>query len=237
MLKIIALLVATQIGAQGLKAGSLPWSQCPIILNHTHYKVCYQNEGKIALFTAHLLNKRLMSGSTKRTNDYRSNPQLTHPVGSGDYARSGFDRGHLVPAADMKMNRQAMSESFYMSNMTPQRPSFNRGIWQSIEKAVRRAVQKNGEALVITAPVLRPGLPQLASKVAIPEWYYKILYWEDQKVAVGFLIQNTGHSGQSYRDFHVTINEIEAITGLDFFSSLPDNVEDNMESELVELNF
>jgi endonuclease G len=233
---MVAIMVS-QIGAQGLEAGSLPWSQCPIILKHTHYKVCYQNEGKIAVFTAHLLNRRLMSGNTKRTNNYRSNPQLTNPVGSGDYARTGFDRGHLVPAADMKINRQAMSETFFMSNMAPQRPGFNRGVWQSIEKAVRRAIQKNGEALVITAPVLRPGLPQLASKVAIPEWFYKILYWPQQKVAIGFLIQNKGHSGQNYRDFQVTVDEIEAMTGLDFFSQLPDNLEDAMESELVELNF
>lgn len=240
VLKITGLVMALVFMGSDLLAkgeGALPWGQCPFIINHTYYKICYQEDGRIARFTSHILNSRIMSGRTPRTDDYRSDPSLSKPVEGGDYARTGFDRGHLVPAADMKMNKTAMSESFYMSNMTPQRPSFNRGIWQSIEKAVRRAVSKNGEAQIITAPVLHPGLPQLKSKVAIPEWFYKIIYWPHDKVAIAFLIENKGHSGLSYEDFQVTVDEVEAMTGIDFFSYLPDTVEDAMESELSPINF
>lgn len=220
-----------------LSLNIVPWGDCPVVLEHSYYKVCYQEDGRIARFTTHELKKSYLNGNQRRTNDYRPDPLLSNPVDDGDYARSGFDRGHLVPAADMKQSRTSMSESFYMSNMTPQRPDFNRGIWQSIEKAVRRAVSNNGDAIILTIPLLRPGLPQLPSRVAIPEWFSKIIYWPKSQRAVAFLIENKGHSGSSYRDFQVTIDEVEMMSGLDFFKGLPDEIEDVMESTIEPLNF
>lgn len=227
------------IGLSGASGASeiLPWHQCDTEIEHDYYSICYDETQNIAAWTLHYLKREYISGSMRRTNDYRPDFTLQNPIGSSTYSGTGFDRGHLVPAADMKHNRTAMSESFYMSNMTPQRPGFNRGIWQSLEKAVRRAVMNEGEAYIITAPVLAQGLSRLSNGVVIPEEFYKVIYWPHQSKAIAFVIPNYGQSGLGYEDFQVTIDELENLTGIDFFESLPDWEEEAMEAELPPINF
>ena len=94
-----------------------------------------------------------------------------------DYRRSGYDRGHLAPAADMAFDNLAMSESFYMSNMSPQNSKLNRGLWARLENRIRDWVRRgDGDAYVITAPILKKGLERIDSGVSIPDFYYKIIY-------------------------------------------------------------
>jgi len=209
-----------------------PKALCDQIIEREHYHLCYQNNEKLSLWSLHFLSNDYIRGRVNRTNNYRPDHLLKNPVGDQDYKGSGFDRGHLVPAADMKLDYTSMSETFFMSNMTPQRPGFNRGIWQSVERKVRSLVKNLGEAVVITAPIIVAGLPRLKSGVAIPEDHYKIIFWPKISKMIAFLLPNQAASGQSAEDFFVTVDEIETLTGIDFFSSLPDALEDQLESSL-----
>ena len=212
----------------------LPSGFCPEVVDYTHYSLCYDSEHRQAAWVKYKLTPELITGKQKRTNDYRADWNIEDPVLSSDYKGSGFDRGHLLPAADMKLDHTSMSETFFMTNMSPQNPSFNRRIWASIERRVRSLVGQYGVGHVITAGILEPGLPKLSTDVSIPDWYFKVIYFPESEVMKAFLIENKPHSNVFYGDFLVTVDEVEQMTGLDFFTDLPDSIEAHLEAELVE---
>lgn len=198
------------------------------IIRHTAYTFKYNEECEQADWVAYILSAEEVQGTHPRTDDFRHDPMVT--TGSAelsDYQGSGFDRGHLAPAGDMKWSATAMSESFYMSNMSPQRPAFNRGIWKKLEEQVRAWATENGEILVVTGPVLSENLPTVGTnKVAIPEYFYKVIVdaKEPGVKGIGFVLANQG-SQKPLEAFAVTIDSVETLTGIDFFPALPDEWE------------
>ncbi len=229
---LIILLVFVGFKAYGSQQEYWPQEFCPEVLDYTYYSVCYDPEHRQARWVKHALTLESIKSKQKRTNDYRKDPQIDDPVLSSDYRYSGFDRGHLVPAADMKLNHTAMSETFYMTNMSPQRPGFNRRIWASIEWDMRGFVFDYGTAHVVTAPILHVGLERIDSGVSVPETYYKIAYFPQEERMVAYLIDNRFVEDGEPEDFLVTVDEVEAATGMDFFSELPDVLENHLESHL-----
>lgn len=213
----------------------LPSNHCPSLIQYTHYSVCYQELDRQAAWVKYTLRPEQVDGKAQRTNDYRPDMDVADPVYASDYRGSGYDRGHLVPAADMKQDHHSMSQTFFMTNMSPQVPSFNRGIWASMERHFRSLVRRHGEAHVITAPILENGLRSLMTAVSIPQWYYKIIYFPQLKKARAFLVENRKHTNAKVLDFEVTIDDLEAITGFDFFVELPDALEAEIESRLFDL--
>lgn len=211
----------------------LPQGFCPEVVDYTYYSICYSAEHRQASWVKYELNLKLISGKQKRTNNYRQDPNIEDPVVKTDYKGSGYDRGHLLPAAAMKLNYQSMDETFFMTNMSPQVPSFNRGIWAAIERRMRSLVRKYGTAHVITAPILEAGLPTLQSGVSIPRWYYKIAYFPGPQIMKAFLIENKPYSGVLFSDFLVSVDQVEALSGFDFYSSLPDVLESEIESVIT----
>jgi endonuclease G len=210
----------------------LPDTFCDIEIAYEYYKVCYSQEHLQGFWSFHLLNQNFIDGRQKRTNNFKKDHKVYPSIGPRDYKGSGFDRGHLVPAGDMKLNRKSMSDTFYMTNMSPQRSGFNSGVWRALEEGLRKDVRKYGEAFVVTGPVLQAfvNYPRIKSGVSIPEEYYKIAYFPDAGFMKAYLIPNYSQKGRSYRRFQVTVDLLERITGYDFFSSLNDNEEDKMES-------
>lgn len=213
-----------------LGAPSTAWS----IVQHAGYALGYSEEMEQAVWVSyHLTANQLLGGRVSRSDDFREDPAVA--TGSAvlqDYKGSGFDRGHLAPAADMAWNSTVMSESFYLSNMSPQEPGFNRGIWKSLEEWVREQAVACGGLWVVTGPVPEPGLPEIgASGVDVPRLYYKVLLdlEEPDQKAIGFLMPNR-KSSASLDFYAVSVDNIEAVTGLDFFSNLPDQQEDALES-------
>jgi endonuclease G len=158
------------------------------------------------------------------------------PSGSAapaDYKRSGYDRGHLAPAADMQWSAEALRESFLMSNISPQNPQFDRGLWARIEETVRDFAVAHETVEVVTGPVLREGLPAIGeSRVAVPEYYYKVLlaHGEGDVHAIGFVTANSASNLPPLR-YVVTVDSVEALTGLDFYGALPDSIESQVEAE------
>jgi endonuclease G len=162
----------------------------------------------------------------------------TESANNNDYKNSGFDRGHLASAADMKWSAVAMKECFYYSNMSPQIPAFNRGIWKKLEEKVRVWALEKGTLYIATGPVLTDGLSSIGpDKVSVPKYFYKaILFYNGSKSeAIAFLLPNES-SVESIYIFTISIDSLEAKTGIDFFYNLSDNIESAVESKF-DLNY
>ncbi|MCT4625853.1 DNA/RNA non-specific endonuclease [Halodesulfovibrio sp.] len=167
----------------------------------------------------------------KRTNSFRSDPAV--PSGSAalsDYKKSGYDRGHLAPAADMGFSKQAMSESFYMSNMSPQRPGFNRGIWKKLEEIVR-GWAKNEDIIIVTGGILTGRQYIGSNAVLIPNTYYKVIYAPQRQEMIAFLLPNEASSAL-LQHFALPVDAVEAVAGIDFFPTIPDEFEAALERNI-----
>lgn len=216
--------------AQGLEIPLL--KQNETLTSHTGFSLCYQEEYEQASWVAYELTAKETVSITSRTNKFISDPTIrSGSATQADYAGSGYDRGHLAPAADMGWSIQTMKESFYFSNMSPQLPSFNRGIWKKTEEQVRDWAREYGKLFVATGPVLEKGLPFIGpNKVAIPNYYYKALLRcnPSDTSAIGILIPHAA-SSLPITSFYICIDNLERTTGLDFFHHLPDVTEQRVE--------
>ena len=167
-----------------------------------------------------------VGGTFERTDNFRKDSMVQAESATLlDYRGSGYDRGHLAPAADMAFSQVAMSESFYLSNMSPQNPAFNRGIWRELESRVRAWANEYGRVYVVTAAILPPGKAARssferigASGVLIPKRYYKIVYNPTQQAVIAFLLPNI-KGEQALPGYAVAVDKIEAATGFDFSHS------------------
>ncbi len=203
------------------------------LIEHTYYTLSYSSTHRQAEFSYYYLSPASIQGGQERTDDFRIDPKVkSNPVKSTDYQGSGYDRGHLCPAADMALNLTAMSETFYMSNMSPMAPSFNRGIWSKLEDWVRDAALQEGGLFVVTGPVLSKSCGYINSSITIPCSYYKIVFKGGSNPKIlGFLLSNAGASG-SVQQFVITIDALEQQTGIDFFPQLEDALEQRLESKV-----
>lgn len=149
-----------------------------------------------------------------------------------DYTRSGYDRGHMCPAADNKYSWDAMDDSFSMANIAPQTPSLNRGAWGKLENKSRIWAQRDGGLVIICGPIYtRQDAKRLGyTGVRVPSTYFKVLYAPNQGRCIGFIYPNDKCPG-NMRNYAVSVDKVEELTGFDFFSVVPDNIETKMESK------
>lgn len=206
------------------------------IIRHEGYTLHYRDDYKDAAWVAYpLLDYETTGDADRKYEQFR--PDQSVPNGTAlpsDYTRSGYDRGHMAPAGDFKFSQRIMRETFLMSNITPQAPQFNRGIWKELEEQVRAwAIRDNG-LYVVTGPVLKPGLPTIGqtTEVSVPAQFYKvILYCNKPEIRIiGFLLNNEP-SDRPLRDFVVPVTLIEQKTGITFFPKIPDNIERTLKSK------
>ncbi len=205
------------------------------IIYHTGYTLSYNEKHEQANWVAYELTAQELAGTVKRKDSFKSDPMVkTESASLADYRKSGYDRGHLIPAADMKWSTTAMSESFYMSNMSPQSPSFNRGIWKKLESQVRKWAKANSSLYIATAGVLEDNLQTIGpNQVSVPRYYYKVIvdYIEPEIKGIGFILPNEG-SKKPIQSFMVTIDDVEVATGIDFFHLIPDKIEEQLENNV-----
>lgn len=156
---------------------------------------------------------------------------------SSDYTRSGYDRGHLAPAADMSWNPSVLHDSFYMSNVTPQKPEFNRGIWKDLEDWVRVQACSEGAVTVVTGPIFFECLDLegcwigRCSRVRVPVAFFKVVLDETPPFkAIGFLMEN-GPGTKRLSDYACSVEKVERFAGMRFFTNLDPNVRSNVVSE------
>ena len=208
------------------------------LVKHEYYALSYSEEHEQAEWVAYELTKEsIQAPNVERSGDFRRDNMVNSTSADReDYKRSGYDRGHLVPAGDMAFSRKSMSETFYLSNMSPQVRAFNGGIWRELEENVRDWSYKFRHLYIVTGPVLsEPTLGNIGrNKVSIPAAYFKVLLdvEEPGKKGIGFIMPNEA-TDKPIQDFMVSIDEVEKITGLDFFAKLLDDSEENyLESTL-----
>jgi len=209
------------------------------IIKHKNYTLRYEEEYEVPAWVVHKLRGDYTKGIANRSgNQFMPDKKADNNSAlSSDYSSTGYDRGHMVPAGDFKCCQDLMNETFFMTNICPQVPDFNRGIWENIESRIRGWAVRDEEIFVVTGPVLRKGLPTIGryNNVAVPEFFYKIVlfYQPDSNKkprALAFLLPNQNLFGKRMNSYIVTINELEKTTGIDFFSKLPDDIENQLES-------
>ena len=207
------------------------------IIKHSAMVLSYNEQHEQANWVMHIIPKDVIVGIVTRTNDFRPDPKVS--TGSSnveDYWNSGYDRGHLAASADFRWSKKALSESYYYSNMSPQDPGLNRNAWSDLEAQIREWVVDYGDLLVITGPILNDTLhkvPQGSHRVSIPEAYFKIVVdMNSEKTrAIAFLFPN---KNVAYRPFQyvVSIDSIEALTGINFFPKIENSEEFESQSDL-----
>ena len=207
------------------------------IIEHTGYTLSYREEYEVPEWVAYeLTREEVTTLAVERKDNFREDKAVS--TGSAtlqDYKKSGYDRGHMAPAADFRWSAEAMDDTFYLSNMCPQTHAFNAGIWSDLESAIRSMAYEDGSIYVVTGPVLTDGPYDTIGEndVAVPSYFYKVVldYSEPTLKAIGFILPHE-NSKNPLSYFAVTVDEVEERTGLDFFPLLPDNTEEKLESSL-----
>lgn len=204
------------------------------ILARKAYTTSYNKDTRLPNWVAwHLTNERI-SGTASR--DGKSFEEDNEAEGSRadswDYYNSGYDRGHMCPAADNKWDDQAMTESFLYTNICPQLHSLNAGDWEDLEKQCRQWAREYGDIYVVCGPVLSGASHKTIGKhkVVVPEAFFKVvLCTAGEPKAIGFIYKNAG-GDKAIGDYAVTVDDVERVTRMDFFPSLPDEVENMIEA-------
>lgn len=216
----------------------LPASSTGVVIRHRYYTLSYSEEHEQAEWVAYKLTREeLEQPWTGRVDNFRPDPKVKSGSATpDDYRSSGYDRGHLAPAADRAFSEQAMDETFYMSNISPQAPNFNKGVWRELEELTRSWAKRNGYLYVVAGPILslRPKGVVGDNEVSVPAAYFKVLLdpEEPQVKGIGFIIPNEV-SFEPLHKFAVPIDKVEEITGIELFAGLlPQGQEEEVESKM-----
>ena len=207
------------------------------IIPHIGYALSYNHQTLTPKWVAYELTAEEVNGQVPRSNCYAEDPDLKGRQATlDDYRGSGWDRGHLAPAADMKWSPQAMDESFYLTNMCPQNQTFNGGSWETTEKMGRRIATQYGKVYIVSGPVYAGNQFGTigTNKVAVPDAFFKafLIEVDGSYSAIGFLMQNIPEH-QNLKASSMSVDSLESIIGLDLFHNLDDAVEDEVEAKVV----
>lgn len=204
-----------------------------MILYRAAYTINYDKQNKIPKWVAWHLTSDHTTGEQRRLSNFIVDEEVPAPRAElVDYKGSGYDRGHMCPAGDNKWGFQPMRESFYLTNICPQNSNLNSGDWNELEIQCRDWANKYGDIYIVCGPILYKGKHETIgpNKVTVPEAFFKvILCMQGKPKAIGFIYKNVccNNSMSSYVN---SIDQVERITGLDFFPSLPDDIENEVEA-------
>ena len=204
------------------------------LIENTYYCLDYNVEHKQPNWVYYMLTQTHIIGKTPRSSTFKDCKQGDlESASQKDYKGSGYDKGHLCPAADMKLSTEAMKETFQMWNMSPQVPSFNRGRWSDLEALVRNYIKTETDTLFIaTGPVFISSQGSIGDgKVTVPGYYYKVVY-SPSRGGIGFLMPNQKISSK-LPSWQISIELIELLTGIDFFPQLPKYLQAKIESQMT----
>jgi endonuclease G, mitochondrial len=198
------------------------------------YTLSYNTKYKQADWVAYTLDiEELNTKNTGRTDDFREDPKVDG-AHLEDYKNSGYDRGHLCPSADRTSSVELCSETYLLSNMSPQLHSFNAGLWLDAENAVRDAARKYKKIYIATGPVFSDNMTTIGSccQIAVPEFFYKVILAFDNagEAHMIALLCPQKYKREYLYLYATTVDAVEELTGLDFFYNLSDSIEDKAEA-------
>lgn len=194
------------------------------VVESPHFTTAYQESFEQAKWVAYTLTvEQLNAPKVPRTDYFSADPRIKSGSATyEDYRGSGYTRGHLVPAADRAYASAAMDATFLMSNISPQKAGFNAGVWRELEENVRDWARKRGEVIIICGPVIEPRPDRFGqNSVAIPSHFFKVILDVNSNViqGIGFVLPNE-RSDEPLDAYMMSIDAVEAITGIDFFHEL-----------------
>ena len=240
-----------KIGEDLAKIGVPETSNNEKIIYHSAMCLVYAEQHEQAKWVAHIILPDIVNGKESRSNNFRIDTlietgsaeekdyfvKVKQPDSKYKYDGFGYDRGHLAPSADFKWSKIALSESYFYSNMSPQLGYFNRLKWADLEAMFREYVVSHTETqlYVVTGPILYDTLPKIergVNKVTIPEFYYKVAVDLTNHKAIGFIMPNK-KIAYPISSYAVPINDVEKITGINFFYQLTDSLEEVLESQKI----
>lgn len=219
-----------------LEIPSMPKGKQGQVIQRTGYTLAYDKKTKTPQWVAWELTKEETKGNHERTDKFLPDPNVEGAkVVTTDYTGSGYDRGHMAPAGDMKWSKKAMEESFYMSNICPQIHHLNTGDWNELEANTRKWARRYGSVYVTCGPIYNGSRRTQyigKNRVKVPDAFFKVILIQSPKktCALGFFFEN--EAGQRpLNEYLVSIDYLEQTTGIDFFPSLPDELENTLEAE------
>ncbi len=198
------------------------------------FEVMLNERLRIPEWVAYELTKEELMDNNPYSNHFSTDPNFKGAqANDNDYRNSGWDRGHMAPAADMKLTDQMNRESYYFTNICPQNHNLNSGDWNALENLVRNLAKKYSSVFVTCGPIITDNKYGTigANHVAVPDAFYKVLlvFTDYGYQSIGFIMENkAGH--KPLATYALTVDEVEQRTGLDFFSALPDDIESGAES-------
>lgn len=209
----------------------LPTSTTGQIIKHNNYVLSYHELYEQAEWVAYELNRSHLTYDDRKRPYFINDPKvITGSANYKNYKKSGYDRGHLCPAGDRRFSKEAYDETFYTSNITPQKNDFNAGVWNRLEIKTRYWTKKYGQLYIVTGGILTKDLITIGYEdVAVPKQFYKVILDKTNSKAIAFLFPHK-ESKKSLKEFTVSIDKIEKLTNIDFFSSLPDELENKLEA-------
>jgi len=213
----------------------LPTSTTNAIVKHAYYTLSYNEKHEQAEWVAYHLKKEHTTYNNFKRPYFEVDPLVkTNSAHWRNYKRSGYDRGHLCPAADRKFDKKAFDETFLTSNISPQINAFNAGIWNNLEKQVRYWVKKEGDLYIVTGPVFGNNTKSIGSEqVTVPSHFYKVIYDNNPpKKIIAFLLPHKA-SSKPLTNYVVSVDKLEELLSLDFFKSLPDTTQNKLESTII----
>ncbi|MBP3227692.1 MAG: DNA/RNA non-specific endonuclease [Bacteroidaceae bacterium] len=202
-------------------------------LERTGYAVDYNPTWRIPNWVAYELTRKEANGKGKRSGGFEPDPAVgSQSADNSDYKGSGYSRGHMAPAGDMKWDKKAMRESFLLTNICPQDYNLNSGVWEDLESELRHRARQWGKAYIVCGPIVGKNHKTIGqNRVCVPDSFFKVVCWQQDSTwhCKAFVFPNRDVSG-SYHDYSTTVDAVESRTGHDFFSLLPDDIEQAIEA-------
>ncbi len=207
-------------------------------LERKSYKVLYSKEWRLPVAVAWQLTREHVSGRFQRSKmQFTEDKAVPAPRATWhDYASSGYSRGHMCPAGDNKWDEEALRQTFLLTNICPQMYELNAGDWNDLEKQCRTWARRYGEVYIVCGPILLNKVHRTIgrNKVVVPEAFYKVVLRMDASgkdgTGIGFIYRNE-NVNKKMTSYVNSIDDVERITGLDFFSALPDKIENAAEKK------
>lgn len=209
----------------------LPTSTSNDVYTNDAYSFSYIEDYEQSEWVAYeLTSKDMTNADYKRPYFNQDKSVKTKSADWRNYKNSGYNKGHLCPAADRKSSYEMYETTFLTSNASPQLYDFNSGIWNRLEQKTRYWATRYDGVYIVTGGVLEEGLKTIGTEdVAVPNYFYKIILTKDKSNMIGFLVPHKDSNKPLY-SFVVPVDEIEKMTGIDFFSALPDDLENKLEA-------
>lgn len=235
---VVALTISAVLAAQGLPGNGLelPFiGDSDIILKYSGFTVRYNSERLVPDWVAYEITADEAYGEVPRASGFSMDPDYAgRQAMREDYSYSGWDKGHMAPAGDMKWSAEAMRESFYLTNICPQNHELNSKDWHILENHVRDWAVRYGNLFVVCGPIFQAARHGVIGdrRVAVPDAFFKAILrsGDDGYKCIAFVFDNESFR-QPVTKAIMSVNQLEGLCGLDLFCNLPDSIEETAEAQ------